>query len=118
MLRISLTAYRETGYWFCSTRECPVVYFSDDGTQVFEKADVRETVYQKEPQEDDTPICYCFAFKVGDIENPEYTQRILSVIEEGIRAGQCACDWRNPQGNCCLGNVRLALPSNARQSFS
>ena len=24
----------------------------------------------------------------------------------GIQAGQCACDLRNRQGSCCLGNVR------------
>ena len=27
-------------------------------------------------------------------------------IHAGINAGQCACDLRNPQGSCCLGNVR------------
>jgi hypothetical protein len=27
-------------------------------------------------------------------------------IDTGINTGQCACDLRNPQGSCCLGNVR------------
>jgi hypothetical protein len=27
-------------------------------------------------------------------------------INTGISAEQCACDLRNPQGSCCLGNVR------------
>ena len=31
---------------------------------------------------------------------------IVERIQAGIQAGQCACDIRNPQGHCCLGNVR------------
>ena len=31
---------------------------------------------------------------------------IVDDINTGINAGQCACDLRNPQGSCCLGNVR------------
>ena len=30
----------------------------------------------------------------------------LEDIDAGIKTGQCACDLRNPQGSCCLGNVR------------
>ncbi len=39
------------------------------------------------------------------------TQRaaIVDDINAGIQAGQCACDLRNPQGSCCLGNVREAI---------
>jgi hypothetical protein len=31
---------------------------------------------------------------------------VVASITAGILAGQCACEIRNPQGNCCLGNVR------------
>ena len=31
---------------------------------------------------------------------------LIDDIDAGIQAGQCACDLRNPQGSCCLGNVR------------
>ena len=41
-------------------------------------------------------------------------QKISGVIEEtlvetGIAAGRCACELRNPQGSCCLGNVRVLV---------
>jgi hypothetical protein len=29
-------------------------------------------------------------------------------ISEHLRAGRCACELKNPQGSCCLGNVATA----------
>ena len=52
MLAISLRAVRDADYLFCRTRDCPVVYFTADGTQVFLTGDVRTRVYQKEPDND------------------------------------------------------------------
>jgi hypothetical protein len=45
---------------------------------------------------------------VGDLGAASSEGRIAIVddINTGINAGQCACDVRNPQGSCCLGNVR------------
>ena len=34
---------------------------------------------------------------------------IPSQIMAGIQADQCACDIRNPQGRCCLGNVNRLI---------
>jgi hypothetical protein len=86
-----------------------VVYFSEDGQQLFYVNDIRERVYQKEPDNPDVPICYCFRYTPKDIRlQLEATGKvaIIADIEAGIQEGQCACDWRNPQGDCCLGNVR------------
>ncbi len=108
MLSLSLRLVRNVTYRFCSTSDCPVVYFSEDGKQLFSTADVREHVYQKEPESSDVLICYCFQHTLGDIRQ-QVTQSgertALEDINEGIRTEQCACDWRNPQGTCCLGNV-------------
>jgi hypothetical protein len=30
-------------------------------------------------------------------------------INTGINTEHCACDLRNPQGSCCLGNVRSLI---------
>lgn len=108
MLSVSLKRVKSTPYFFCQNRDCPTVYFSDDGLQTFGKHEVRERVYQKEPEADDVFVCYCFRHTVGEILNatPEGRVAILDDINAGIKAGQCACDWRNPQGSCCLGNVR------------
>jgi hypothetical protein len=84
------------------------VYFSADGEQTFTVDQVRERVYQKEPEAEDVFVCYCFGHKVGDLRtaSPDDRSAIVEDINTGINAGQCACDLRNPQGSCCLGNVR------------
>lgn len=111
MLSSSLRAIRKTQYFFCRTTACPVVYFSSDGEQAFTTEQVRERVYQKEPDVEGVFVCYCFRHTVGEIRNasPEGRLAILGDINAGIKAEQCACDWRNPQGSCCLGNVREVI---------
>lgn len=113
LLAVSLRQLQSTAYRFCATRTCPVVYYSDDGQQ-FTQAMVRERVYQKHPETHDTPVCYCFDYAVGDVIGTADYNGIVRDIKAGIHAGQCACDLRNPQGTCCLGNVlalgRPALP--------
>ncbi len=85
-----------------------MVYFSPDGEQTFRAEHIRERVYQKDPESDDVFICYCFRHTVGDIQtgSPLSHKVIIEDINSGINAGQCACALRNPQGSCCLGNVR------------
>lgn len=103
LLAISLRHLSDVPYYFCATANCDVVYFSEDGKQTFGKEQVREPVYQKESVTDDLLICYCFQHHVHDVHANGAS--IAMDIREGIKQGQCACDWRNPQGDCCLGNV-------------
>jgi len=108
LLTASLRAVREVEYRFCRTPSCPVVYFASDGQQTFTLDHVRGPIYHKAQQDDATPICYCFDHKVGALRAMTAGQRaaVVDDINAGIQAGQCACDLRNPQGSCCLGNVR------------
>jgi len=85
-----------------------VVYFSEDGQQLFYVNNIRERVYQKEPDNPDVPICYCFRYMLKDVRHELEAKGkvyVIGDIEARIQAGQCACHWRNPQGDCCLGNV-------------
>jgi hypothetical protein len=108
LLSVSLREMREVEYLFCKTQTCPVVYFSQDGDHTFTVGQVRERVYQKEPDDDEVFICYCFRHTVGELRaaSPEVRKEIEDKIKSGIHFGQCACELRNPQGSCCLGNVR------------
>jgi hypothetical protein len=112
MLEVSLLAVRDVPYLFCRTAECPVVYFSADGSQSFIKEQIRVPVYQKEPHNESVLVCYCF-YHSPAILRAEFLRtgasRAKEEIAEGIRAGQCACELRNPQGSCCLGNVQAIL---------
>ncbi len=112
MLAKPLTELRPTEYRFCTDSDCPTVYYSVDGLQTFTEANLRERVYQKHPQDREVLICYCFRHKVGDVLSDASNAGGATVIESidaGIQAGQCACDIRNPQGSCCLGNVRALV---------
>ncbi len=108
LLGVSLRAIEPGDYLFCRTPTCPVVYFSANDTRAFTRAQVRERVYQKEPDQDEVFVCYCFRHTVGEIRSlsPQERGELIQDIHAGIQAGQCACELRNPQGSCCLGNVR------------
>ena len=109
MLAVSLHAIRPVSYYFCPTEQCAVVYFMQDGEQSFCEEELRERVYQKHPHDDEVLICYCFHHTVGSIRE-EWRQTGQSTVVEtvtvGTQMGQCACDLRNPQSACCLGNLR------------
>jgi hypothetical protein len=112
MSAVSLAYVTHQPYLFCRTQACPVVYYGADGQQCFTTEQIRERVYQKEPDSADVFVCYCFRHTPGSIQaEMEASGRstVVEAIDAGIRAGQCACDIRNPQGSCCLGNVRAVV---------
>lgn len=103
-------------YHYCKSADCPVVYFHEDGEQVITEDDIRVPVYHKRHNEPDTPICYCFGIDTSqlltDIE-AQNGEESVARINAGIKAGQCACDIRNPEGSCCLGNVKQHIKMTA-----
>lgn|SRR5574341_437868 len=112
MLAVSLTEIREVEYRFCPQADCPVIYFSEDHVQTFTESELRERVFQKHVDDDEVFVCYCFRHTVGAIRR-EFLETGASTVAEavnaGIRAGKCACDLRNPQGLCCLGNINATV---------
>jgi len=111
MLEVSLLAIRDVSYLFCRTAECSVVYFSADGL-ILTKEQIRVPVYQKEPNDESVLVCYCFYHGPAAIRAELSATGRSTVIEEinrGIQAGQCACEIRNPQGTCCLGNLSVLV---------
>ena len=92
-------------YRFCGTPECPVVYFQN--TEVFRREDVLVPVFQKEVEGGRT-VCYCFGISEHQVRR-ELEMSGFSASADRIKAlvksGRCACEVRNPQGTCCLGNV-------------
>jgi hypothetical protein len=113
LLAVPLTAVSSTAaYRFCPAPDCSTVYYRTDGQQVFGELDLRERVYQKHAAAADTTVCYCFGHTVGSIRAELERNGSSDVIERvtaAIQAGQCACDIRNPQGYCCLGNINDLL---------
>jgi hypothetical protein len=118
LVSASLRLVLDADYFFCRTQTCPVVYYSTDGASVFTTSEIRERVYQKEPGSGDVFICYCFRHKAADLlkAGRETRDAIVQEINAGIQAQQCACDLRNPQGSCCLGNVRRLIQQTPARS--
>lgn len=105
-----LDAVERGPFNFCRTPTCDTVYFNADGV-VLRKADVRVRVGLKET-EDPVPLCYCFGFTektVFDEVTATGKCTIPQRITAEVKAGNCACEIRNPQGSCCLGNVNTAV---------
>ena len=119
LLSVSLRSVQDKEYYFCRTQTCPVVYFSADGESTSTISQLRERVYQKEPSIDDVFVCYCFKHTVAEISNasPETRVSMIDDINTGIQTNQCACDLRNPQGSCCLGNVRSLMKQTEQVSI-
>jgi len=111
MLSVSLRALEpSTQHYFCRSAKCEVVYFADQA--LFTTNEVRVPVHQKHPESKDVPVCYCFTHTPGSIRAEWLAIAISTVVSDvttGIKAGQCACEIRNPQGSCCLGNVRKVV---------
>lgn len=100
-----------TDYHFCLAPDCDVVYFDCKSGSRFRKTDLHIRVGQKESA-DPIPVCYCFDFTIADLRRDIATRGETSIpetITEEIRAGHCACEVKNPEGSCCLGNVREAV---------
>lgn len=112
LLAVPLTELKATEYAFCRTPDCPTVYYSLDGQQRYEEDTLRERVHQKHLTSDDVFVCYCFRHSPGSVRAELAStgrSSVVASVAAGIQAGQCACDVRNPQGSCCLGNVRAAV---------
>jgi len=109
MLKPELLEQAMTGkFSFCSARDCPVVYFEEEGGHEFTTDDLRVPVGAK-ASSDPIPLCYCFGFDESHIRDENLQmgkttipEKILRLISEGL----CACESRNPSGMCCLGEVK------------
>ncbi len=100
-------------YRFCPAPDCDIVYFDLAAGSIFRKQDLQVRVGQKE-REDPVPVCYCFNVTLADLRREIAVAgrtEIPAMITAEVKAGHCACEVRNPQGSCCLGNVTATVRS-------
>ncbi len=107
----------DTQYYFCDASDCEVVYFALDAEAPrFHRGDLVVRVGAKETA-DPIPICYCFGFTRQDVWD-EIRNAGKSTVAERItaevKAGNCACEVKNPSGKCCLGEVTQAVKDGLR----
>ncbi len=101
----------DTGWRFCDSPDCDVVYFSETSDQVFTKAQLKVPVGVKETS-GERPLCYCFGHSIASIKQELKTKGRSDAIGD-IRAKMkdpgCHCESSNPSGSCCLGSVTRGI---------
>lgn len=104
-------AGRTDGFRCCAEPSCEVAYFHPETGDRFLRSDVAVRIGQKETTPS-RPVCYCFNHSAAEIEADVArtgTSHIPDQITEKCRQGLDRCEETNPQGACCLGNVRHTL---------
>lgn len=101
----------DTGWRFCDSQECEVVYFSETSDHTLLKSQLRAPVGVKE-KSGDRPLCYCFGHSVASIKEEFHTKGRSDALQD-IRAKMkdlgCRCETENPSGACCLGSVTKGI---------
>lgn len=101
----------DTGWRFCDSPDCDVVYFAEDSQTIFTRIQLRVSVGVKE-KSGERPLCYCFGHTVASIKKKLLTTGSSDALED-IRAQMkdpgCRCEVTNPSGVCCLGNVAKGI---------
>jgi hypothetical protein len=102
--------------WLCRDPACPVVYFSEGGGVI----SVQELRTEPGFKNCTTGLlCYCFLYRREDIVREiaaNGTTMAFEVIRREVKAGNCACQVRNPSGGCCLSDVRQAIEEVTRNA--
>lgn len=99
------------GLRFCATPTCDVAYYGADGVFVRDELTVRIGV-----KDGESPrlVCYCTGRTFESIEEELRKEGRSTAVEEITalcKAHKDRCAETNPQGVCCLGNVRSAIKS-------
>jgi hypothetical protein len=104
-------------YYYCTAPDCKVVYFSNENVPYFTVEDVRVKVLTKD-NGDDVNVCYCFDWTRGRIQDEiNKTGKSTAPLEiaKEVKAGNCACDIKNPKGECCLGDVNAVVKEEIKK---
>ncbi len=91
----------------CANPDCDLVYArlaedtsSERPDEVFRRDDIKECA---EPHATgrDRLVCYCFGYTVGEIQDDAVSgaNSVPAAIASEVRAGNCACEVKNPSGH-------------------
>lgn len=94
----ALATLSSSGHGFCASASCPIVYFAD--SEAFDVDAVAVPVFQKEAGVDRT-VCYCFQIGEADLRREIQAaggSTASKRVSAHVKAGRCACEIKNPQG--------------------
>ncbi|MFW5443361.1 MAG: putative iron-sulfur cluster-binding metallochaperone [Methylococcaceae bacterium] len=90
-------------YYYCADKTCSVGYFSQPGKTIL-KNQLRAFTELK-----NNKLCYCFDINTEQYVNSlkdETASTIKIFVIQKTKAGDCACEIRNPSGQCCLADFK------------
>lgn len=100
-----------TGWRFCDSPDCDVVYFGEQNGVTFTQEQLSVAVGVKE-KSGERPLCYCFGHSVATITKELRTKGRSDALEDirrKMKGPGCACEVKNPSGSCCLGSVAKGI---------
>ena len=101
----------QTGWRFCDSQECDIVYFAEQGERTFTKSQLKVPVGVKE-KSGERPLCYCFDHSIASIKEELRSKGRSDALEDIRRKMKdpgCRCEVTNPSGSCCLGSVARGI---------
>jgi Zinc binding domain len=90
-------------YYFCPAKNCATAYFSVAGNS----APKQHLRTHQDIQSD--KLCYCFDIDAADYLtalNTNHAEPIKNFVMQRTKSGECACELRNPSGQCCLAKFK------------
>ena len=99
------------GFRFCATPGCEIAYFHPQTGERILAGEVLVRIGKKQTAAP-RPACYCFDHSVEQIEAQVAatgTSSIPDEVTEKCRQGLDRCEETNPQGSCCLGDLRRIM---------
>lgn len=96
----------EDKYYFCTAKNCTVGYFSISN-HIIPKSFLRT-----HEEIEGNKLCYCFDINVAAL-TADNVEAIKNFVIQKTKSGDCACDVKNPSGQCCLAKFK-ALAFNLR----
>ena len=88
-----------TGWRFCGSPACDVVYFAEQSEDTFVKSQLKVEVEGVKEKAGDRPLCYCFDHSVTSIKRElEATgeSRAVEDIRARMKGEGCHCEVNNP----------------------
>lgn len=90
-------------YYFCQSKDCTTGYFSVDGNSIPKQHLRTHQAIQKDT------LCYCFDIGERDYLTALSTNHAVAIknfVMQRTKSGECACELRNPSGQCCLSKFK------------
>lgn len=95
-------------YFYCKTRGCETVYFTDGSDTVFTTRDIKTEIAQKSKNREGY-VCFCFAHtvkEIGEEVKAKGENHISKSISKECKLKKDACEVKNPRGKCCISDVK------------